>query len=335
MNMHSWQALTTSKVLRVFFTIVLVTFWTACADDSQNLKGPDADAASAVKKTKMDKPTISCSLSTQVSINVTVTMPPGTGAPSGFSIQWMTLADYTQNGGWYASDDPKLCKASFAGSAKDSRYVIPKEGGSVTVTIGELLFDNGTSTNCPDGLECETEYVFHTFAHASSTLQRSDWSNDITCSTLPCGHEESCTLTQGYWKTHGSIGPASCANVTTTDEFGVETTTSVCTSTWPVTSLTLGTVSYTEAQIQSILDTPASGNGLLTLAHQLIAAKLNVANGADPSAAASSIAAADTMIGSLKIPPVGSGFLKPGATSLLVTALTNYNEGATGPGHCD
>jgi hypothetical protein len=33
----------------------------------------------------------------------------------------------------------------------------------------------------------------------------------------------------------------------------------------------------------AILDNPARGNGLMILAHQLIAAKLNIANGADAS----------------------------------------------------
>lgn len=46
MKTYSWQTMTSSKVLRVFLTLVLVAFWTACADDSQNLTGPDANAAS-------------------------------------------------------------------------------------------------------------------------------------------------------------------------------------------------------------------------------------------------------------------------------------------------
>src|SRR6266545_2552392 len=117
-----------------------------------------------------------------------------------------------------------------------------------------------------------------------------------------------CTLTLGYWKTH----PES----------------------WPVSSLTLGSVSYSQAQLLSILGTPVSGNGLIALAHQLIAAKLNVANGADPTAAAGSIAAADALIGALVVPPVGTGTLKPGATSALTGALDAYNTGAVGPGHC-
>jgi hypothetical protein len=105
-------------------------------------------------------------------------------------------------------------------------------------------------------------------------------------------------------------------------------------NTWKASSLWLGAVSYTDLQLCSILNTPVGGNGLISLAHQLIAAKLNIAKGASSSAIAQAIADADALIGSLVIPPVGSGSLAPSATSALVTALTNYNEGITGPGHC-
>jgi len=70
------------------------------------------------------------------------------------------------------------------------------------------------------------------------------------------------------------------------------------------------------------------------LAHQLIAAKLNIAKGANGSAVAQAITDADNLIGGLMIPPVGNGYLTASATSALTTTLTNYNEGATGPGHC-
>ena len=118
-----------------------------------------------------------------------------------------------------------------------------------------------------------------------------------------------CTLTQGFWKNHPNQ--------------------------WPVSILTLGTVSYTKVELLSILGTPVRGNGLLSLAHQLIAAKLNIANGADPSAVAAAIAAADALIGSLEVPPVGGGYLDPDLTGGLTTTLDNYNKGLIGPGHCD
>jgi hypothetical protein len=49
MHAISWPEFS-SKALRFIFTIAFVVFWTACADESQNLKGPDADASSAKGK---------------------------------------------------------------------------------------------------------------------------------------------------------------------------------------------------------------------------------------------------------------------------------------------
>lgn len=125
-----------------------------------------------------------------------------------------------------------------------------------------------------------------------------------------------CTYSQGYWKSHGPIPSGNNSNV------------------WPVASLMLGSVSYTNLQLLSILNQSVGGNGLVSLAHQLIAAKLNVANGADDSAVAAAIQSADLLIGALIVPPVGSGSLAPSETSALNQTLTNYNEGTIGPGHC-
>ncbi len=123
-----------------------------------------------------------------------------------------------------------------------------------------------------------------------------------------------CVLTQGYWKNHDG---------------------------WPVQSLTLGQnpgVVYSKAQLVSILTTPVKGNGLISLAYQLIAAKLNVAKGACvPAAVADAIAAADALIGNLVVPPVGPGKIDPALTSALTGILDDYNNGksAGGPSHCD
>jgi hypothetical protein len=293
-------------------TVVLI----ACQKNGASLDPSAPELVSpAPPKTKMSTPTITCGASTQASIEITFTAG-ATGAPAGFSIQWMSAAAYAANGNqWLASDNPALCKASFSGNASLSRYILAA-GESVVVSVGEFLFDNGASTNCGDALTCGTDYVFRAFAHASSTLQRSEFCANLTCSTLSCTNSEGCTLTQGYWKTHGPIPTGLNVNE------------------WPVTELTLGTVLYTDLQLQSIFDAPASGNGLIALAHQLMAAKLNIANGSDATAIAASIAAADALIGGLVVPPVGAGSLPNSATSALIAALASYNEGATGPGHC-
>jgi hypothetical protein len=69
------------------------------------------------------------------------------------------------------------------------------------------------------------------------------------------------------------------------------------------------------------------GNGLLILAHQLIAAKLNIAAGADPSCIQDAIAEADALIGDLVIPPVGDGYLPPRDVGALAGILGQFNEG--------
>ena len=102
-----------------------------------------------------------------------------------------------------------------------------------------------------------------------------------------------------------------------------------------MSSLSLGTVSYTQSQLLQILNQPAQGNGLVVVAHQLIAAKLNIAHGADPADAAQAISDADTMIGGFVVPPIGANYLPPSQTDNLTEALTEYNEGTIGPGHCD
>jgi len=276
--------------------------------------------AVAAPKPPISTPAISCAGSTQTSINVQVCAGT-TGLPAGFTLQWLKAADYVANGNqWLSDSDPLACSAGFSGNANLSRYNLGP-GECVTVNVGDFLFDNGASTNCPLGLECGTQYVFRAFGHATNSLSRSAFTAVVTCATLDCGHASGCTLTQGYWKTHGAVPTGN--NVYT----------------WPdaikANGLKLGNVSYTAADLLAILNRPAAGNGLIALAHQLIAAKLNVAAGADPTVIAADIATADALIGNLIVPPIGSGYLAPSLTSGLVTSIAHYNEGATGPGHCD
>lgn len=271
-------------------------------------------------KTSGKLDTLILSVDSKTNTSITIQVCAGvTGAPAGFSLQWMTKAAFEANNSiWPSSDDPALCKGSFSGNANLSRYTLGTQE-CVSVNVGEFLFDNGASTNCVNALTCGTEYVFRAFAHASGPYFKSDFTGNLFASTAPCDSvpPPSCTYTQGYWGTHGPDPNGNNSNE------------------WPVISLTLGSADYTDLQLQSILDTSASGNGLIALTHQLIAAKFNIANGADATAIASAIADADALIGNLVVPPIGEGFLAPKYTSELTSALTSYNEGATGPGHCD
>ncbi|HYV07132.1 MAG TPA: hypothetical protein VFB82_21220, partial [Blastocatellia bacterium] len=79
-------------------------------------------SVSAAKKTAMSTPTLTCGTASKVSIQITETAG-ATGAPAGFSLQWMTLDAFLANGSvWLSSDDPGLCHASFSGNASGSRY---------------------------------------------------------------------------------------------------------------------------------------------------------------------------------------------------------------------
>ena len=269
-------------------------------------------------KTKIDTPALGCVTATATQTSLTVQVCAGaTGLPAGFSLQWLTADALALAGGiWPSSEAADVCAAGFSGNANLSRYNLAA-GECVSVNVGEFLFDSGASTNCPDGLLCGTDYVFRAFGHATSALSRSEFTSNLSCATLACEQQSTCTYTQGYWKTHGPFPTGNNLNE------------------WNVTSLALGTVVYTSVQLQAIFDAPAAGNGLIALAHQLIAAKLNLANGADGTDALAAITAADALIGGRVVPPVGAGYLAPATTSALITALSDYNEGATGPGHCE
>lgn len=130
-----------------------------------------------------------------------------------------------------------------------------------------------------------------------------------TVTPTPSATPSGCVFGFGYWKNHPQA--------------------------WPVTELQLGNVTYTQDQLLSIMDEPVHGNGLVSLAHHLITAKLNVANGADPSCIQQTIADADALIGDLVVPPVGDGYLAPRDVNALKDILEDYNEGHLCAPSCD
>jgi hypothetical protein len=130
---------------------------------------------------------------------------------------------------------------------------------------------------------------------------------------------------------------------------GVQETTAVCPlpsmywrnniPAWPVTTLTLGGQSYDQAELLAILTTRIGAEGetdvSLILAHQLIGAKLNLANGSDPAAVGSTIEDADALLSrfSGKLPYSVKRSLRAGQAMFKdATVLTDYNHGTLTPG---
>jgi len=70
-------------------------------------------------------------------------------------------------------------------------------------------------------------------------------------------------------------------------------------SAWSVATLTLGSQTYTQSELVTLLRLPSAqkgANASLILADQLIAAKLNIANGSDPTPIGTTVADADRLL---------------------------------------
>jgi len=128
---------------------------------------------------------------------------------------------------------------------------------------------------------------------------------DFTVSVNNCN--DVCTHGFGWWKNHSNDNPGNQDNL------------------WPVSELVLGSVTYSQDQINDIMNQPVQGNGLVSLTHHLAAAKLNIANGVDDTSVTTVITSADALIGSLVVPPVGTDELSTSEVGELKDALDTFN----------
>jgi hypothetical protein len=116
--------------------------------------------------------------------------------------------------------------------------------------------------------------------------------------TCECDEPGSCTFTPGYWKNHPED--------------------------WPVTSLTVGCIEYSQAKLLDIFDWPTKGDMTIKLFHHLVAAKLNVLSGADDYIMDCITAGDDFLCANLLLSkPVGA--LKDEAEDIK-DCLADYNE---------
>ena len=117
-----------------------------------------------------------------------------------------------------------------------------------------------------------------------------------------------CPFSQGFWKTHPGA--------------------------WPVPSLVLGGETYTKSELLSVLKSPPKGDASLILAHQLIATKLNTANGSDPVPIENTIADADRLLAGFagRLPYGVKASSRVGQEmTAFASELDRYNNGALTP----
>jgi hypothetical protein len=273
---HTWKGLLVALLVTSGILI-------ACQKDARD---PSLTSAAAKKtpSAKYDPVAISCADADQSIIDLRITAG-ASGAPAGFSIQWMTQEALDALGGiWPASDDPSLCKASFSGKAYGNSYALAANQ-SIVITLGDLLaeYDNGgaikgNNPDCEGQLACGTQYAFRAFAHADNVKNRSEFSFGV-CETAQCDDGSCGRHWYGFWKTHYPDA-------------------------WPQevldNGLDLGSPShhYSAEELEAILLQPTNGNGLVILAHQLISARLNLAGGTNCFTDQG-----DALIGNKVIPP--------------------------------
>ncbi len=129
-----------------------------------------------------------------------------------------------------------------------------------------------------------------------------------------------CTLTQGYWKTHSKSGPAPYDND------------------WNKLGALEENTLFFKSGITwiTVFRTPPAGNAFYNLAHQYMAAKLNILNGAGTTTAVTTaIASAEALFNSLAIGSVTLTSTQTRTARTLASTLDQYNNGLIGPGHCD
>jgi hypothetical protein len=134
--------------------------------------------------------------------------------------------------------------------------------------------------------------------------------DDVSLELFDCaGPAPPCPRSQGYWKNHAAA--------------------------WPVDSLAIGAETYAKAELLVLLRTPPRGDASMILAHQLIAAKLNVANGSDTAPIAAALADADSLLsaqpGTLPY-RVRSSTPEGHSMTAIATVLDEYNNALLTPG---
>lgn len=189
--------------------------------------------------------------------------------------------------------------------------------GSVTVWASQAPYTK--SYTCAIGpYSCGTDETYtNTVSFVTENTEQTGSAECSVSITVPeCG--TGCTLTQGYWKTHSSYGPARPADPTWSSVGGPDAGFYSSGKTW-----------------YKVLWTPPAGNAYYNLAHQFIAASLNIINGASTTAEVDACMAFAANFFSTNSPSTKLSKALRAQVLACASTLDGYNNGAIGPGHCD
>lgn len=258
----------------------------------------------------------------------TVNLAPGASAPCAYSLAAVNPAGgavsasaTTEGSTPVTASNPYAFGAPTNTSGMDV-VVYDQYDAAAEVTLGSAsgVARTFNYTRAFGGTVCGTTTYGNTARFASSSGQTGSDSWSVVHVITNCSTGAGCTLTQGYWKTHSTSGPAAHPD-----------------DTWNALPNAQNTIFYLSNQSWlTVFRTSPSGNAYYTLAHQFMAATLNVLNGASaPQSVQDALAAAKTFFeNNVPVPPSGK-YKGKSATELnaMAALLDQYNNGF-GPGHC-
>lgn len=210
--------------------------------------------------------------------------------------------------------DPNLC-ADF--SAFVTGDMDPGPGEKLLNILGAFLLASQTG----EGKTCQ--FMVPNLLRLSGDNGEDEAVIDVTVTQL-C-EPQGCTYTQGYWKTHVNYAPK--------PQFAKKRD-----ATWNLIdgagTLNENAIFYLSGKTYiNVMWTSPAGNAYYILAHQFIAAKLNVLDGASGAAIAAELAQAEALFTQYG-PSHNYWKNNKNAVTTLAGKLAAYNEGKTGPGHC-
>lgn len=208
------------------------------------------------------------------------------------------------------------------GPSAEAPFVLPEAPDLVTDQVNvddtnglSWLFFGSGSVSYTRTFTCDGDAGRHdNTATIRETGQSDDASVTVTC-TPP---SQGCTATLGYWKTHSKYGPAGPRDATW-DLVGEDTAFFLSGKSW----------------YQLFWTNPKGGNAYVILAHQYMAARLNILSGAASTPAVNAaLAWATAFFSTYRLSSSLSASVRSQAIAY-AGLLDSYNNGVIGPGHCD
>ena len=312
------------QLKRLLVMSVTLLFTLSCQDGSnQGVLGPPGPSLDvAAGESPSSDPTVATAFTRTYHWTIAKSADPGAGTLAlnqSFAVNYtvtVTNTGFTDVSS-QTSDEVDRCIMVFDSS--------PAAGFLGEVCVGDApgVFTYqetiGPFADCGAHTVVNTAIIIGTEAHAFDEVS--------VAVHVPC--VGGCTLTIGYWKTHAGFTGNNADTVTPLLPIllgsGGGTTLTVSTATQAVSVL----------RFEGSNGSFSSSNGINKLYAQLLGAKLNIANGADGSAIAATIAAADGFLATNNSTN-WAGLSRAGKNQVLgwMAALDDYNNGLIGPGHC-